>query len=216
MLFCVDLFFYQIISQFLLGSPICLPYRHKCYFWLIGPELSIVKYFPAIFSLICIELSEISPKLIKFVLLKMIHNSHTSTFHRFPDMEEKNQKFKQHFSMAFHPVTLQPPLYRHLSFFLPPIQTPSKWKSWFTRRLHYGLKLLAQYEYILISCTFVQIFWNLACMTTSIGTAFLHSRTFNISFTAFNTGSCKTTGFLRCWAVPLLHRQDVLKEFTAS
>lgn len=118
--------------------------------------------------------------------------------------------------MAFHPVTLQPPLYRHLSFFLPPIKSPSKWKSWFTRRLHYGLKLLAQYEYILISCTFVQIFWNLACMTTSIGTAFLHSRTFNISFTAFNTGSCKTTGFFRCWAVPLLHRQDVLKEFTAS
>lgn len=86
MLFRVDLFFYQIISQFLLGSPICLPYRHKCFFWLIGPELSIIKYFPVIFSLICIKLSEILPKLIKFLLLKMTHHSHTFTFHRFPDM----------------------------------------------------------------------------------------------------------------------------------
>lgn len=86
MLFCVDLFFYQIISQFLLGSPICFACRHKCYFWLIGPELFIIKYFPAAFSPICIKLSEISPKLTKLVLLKMTHNSHTFTFHRFPDM----------------------------------------------------------------------------------------------------------------------------------
>lgn len=122
----------------------------------------------------------------------------------------------QHFSLVFHPFTVQSHLHRYLSYFFPSIETPSKWKFWFTRRLQYGLKLLAQYEYILIISTFVQIFWNLARVTTSIGTAFLHSRTFNISFTAFNTGSCKTTGLLRCWAVPLLHRQDVLKEFTAS
>lgn len=150
----------------------------------------------------------------------MIHNSHMFTFHRFPDTGftrgKKIQKLEQHLSLAFHPFSAQPNLYRRLSFFFPSIQTPMKWKSWFSRRLYYGLKLLAQFEYILIISTFVQIFWNLARMTASIGTAFLHSRTFTISFTAFNTGSCKTTGLLRCWAVPLLHRQDVLKEFTAS
>lgn len=150
----------------------------------------------------------------------MIHNSHMFTFHRFPDMGfkrgKKNQKLEQHFSLTFHPFSVQPHVYRHLSFFFPSIQTPMKSKSWFSRRLYYGLRLLAQGEYILIISTFVQIFWNLACMTTSIGTALLHSRTFTISFTAFNTGSCKTAGLLRCWAVPLLHRQDVLKEFTAS
>lgn len=114
MLFCVDLFFYQIISQFLLGSPICLPYRHKCYFWLIGPELSIVKYFPAIFSLICIELSEISPKLIKFVLLKMTHNSHTSTFHRFPDMGfTRRKKIRNLNNISLWLSTLS--FYSHLS-----------------------------------------------------------------------------------------------------
>lgn len=77
MLFCVDLFFYQIISQLLLGIPICLACRHKCYFSLIGSELFIVKYFPAAFSLIRIKLSEISPKLTRFALLKMTHNNHT-------------------------------------------------------------------------------------------------------------------------------------------
>lgn len=147
------------------------------------------------------------------------------TFHRFPDMgfirgkkqHKTKQKLKQHFSLAFYPFSVQ--LYLSqlpLFFFPPPIQTSVKGKSCFSRRCYCGLKLLVQYEYILIMSTFVQIFWNLARMTASIGTAFLHSGTFTISFTAFNTGSCKTTGLLRCWAVPLLHRQDVLKEFTAS
>lgn len=141
---------------------------------------------------------------------------HSTDFQTWASQGVKNQKFKQHFSLIFHCFTVQPHLYRYFSFFFPSIKIPSKWKSWFTRRPHSGLKLLAQYEYRLIISTFIQIFWNLARVTTSIGTAFLHSRTFNISFTAFNTGSCKTTGLLRCWAVPLLHRQDVLKEFTAS
>lgn len=187
--------------------------------WLIGLELFIIKYFPAEFSLICIKLNEISPKLASLFCLRWFIITtclHSTDFQTWASQGEKNSETWATFFSGFPPFQCPANLHKCLSFFFPSIQTPMKWKSCFSRRLSYGLKLLAQYEYILINSTFVQIFWNLARMTTSIGTAFLHSRTFAISFTTFNTGSCKTTGLLRCWAVPLLHRQDVLKEFTAS
>jgi hypothetical protein len=53
-------------------------------------------------------------------------------------------------------------------------------------------------------------------VSTSIRTTFLHPRTLIVNFTAFHTGSSKSTSFLGCRAIPLLHQEGVLEELTAS
>ena len=52
-------------------------------------------------------------------------------------------------------------------------------------------------------------------MSTPVRTTLLNPRALVVSFTTFHTGGGKPTGFLRGWAVALLHRQDVLEELTA-